>query len=714
MVRRFLRFVAALALVGLATTVSAQETGEDAVPAMLIADRVEILGDGKLVASGAVEAMQGDYRLKASKITYDPETETIDIVGPIILQQGENSVMLADSGQLSTDLKEGLLDSARIVLDQQLQITAVEANRVGGRYTQLYNTVASSCSVCAARPIPIWQIRARRVVHDELEKQIYFDHAFFEVMGIPIIYLPQLRLPDPTLERATGFLTPYIRNSSELGFGIKTPWFWAIDDHRDLTLTPYLAVDYTATLELRYRQAFRRGYTEFNGAISYDNLTDENPRGYVFGYGWFSLPRGFRLAFDIEAASDADYLDVYDYLNKDRLESAISLTRVRRDKMFWAEVIRYESLRSNESNLTQPYRVTDVTWRRRMDAPVVGGVLTFGMDLHGHQRRSAENVIGRDVGRLTAEVDWWRDWIGPWGLKLGVQTAAFLDHTVILDDSNFESPVTQVQPYGVIDLRWPWIRQGARASHVIEPVAQIVWSPEIENLTPNDESTQLEFDGGNLFSLSRFPAYDEFESGLRANLGLSYSLQDMSGWTMTATAGRILRAEDLGQFDGFRVFEGQTSDWLAELRFEFLDVFSFNNRATFDGDLGLDRAEIRFGLEQDTYEIASSFIWLEPSSIENRGYKIREWNIAADWDVSERIQTSIDLRYDLEFQRAARTRLGLEYRTECVDYGLGILRRYTEIDQQDPSTDITFQIDLAGVSGAGTGRSRPRRLGCRG
>ena len=30
----------------------------------------------------------------------------------------------------------------------------------------------------------------------------------FRVMGVPVIWLPQMRLPDPTLERATGFLAP--------------------------------------------------------------------------------------------------------------------------------------------------------------------------------------------------------------------------------------------------------------------------------------------------------------------------------------------------------------------------------------------------------------------------------------------------------------------------------------------------------------------------
>lgn len=688
-------------------------SSSDTLPSTLIADRVEITETGALVASGNVEAMQGEYHLTAEQITYDPETEQLSIVGPITLQQGENSVILADSAELSTDMQDGLLTSARIVLDQQLQLSAVEGSRVGGRYTQLYNTVASSCEVCAARPIPLWQIRAERIVHDQLEKQIYFDHARFEIWGIPVAYFPQLRMPDPTLERATGFLTPIVRNSSDLGAGIKLPYFIALSDHDDVTLTPYIAVDYTATMELRYRRAFRKGYVEFNGAASVDRLS-EDPRGYLFGLGYFSLPRGFNLFFDVETASDADYLDDYDYSSKDRLDSSVVLTRVRRDRLFQGQVILYESLRSEDNNQTQPYRVTDVTWRHRMQPGGIGGILTFGLDLHGHSRRSEEDVIGRDVGRLTGQVDWQRDWVGPWGMLFGAEALAILDHTIIENDSTYDSPVTQVIPFGSAEIRWPWVKQGRFASHVIEPVAQLVWSPELEEETPNDESTQLEFDSGNLYSFSRFPAYDDYEEGLRANLGLSWSRYDPTGWAMRAMVGRVLRAEDLGQFDGYDILEGTKSDWLTEVSLSLPGDLAIANRATFDDGFQFTRNELRFDWFGDILDIGGSYIWLDKNVTESRNETIREWTVEADWDVNERLSTSIDWRYDMVLDRSAETRVGLEYQTECVSFDFSVRRRFTEYDQTDPETDFTIQVDLAGVSGIGSGRSRPVRLGCRG
>lgn len=701
----------ALALALTALAAPAQEA-----PSMLIADHVEILGDGRLVARGNVEAMQGTAHIKASRITYDPDAESLSIEGPIFLKEGDNTVILASSADLSTDLTEGLMRSAQVVLDQQLQIKAVELNRVSGRYTQLYNVVASSCEVCAANPVPLWQIRAKRVIHDQEEKQIHFDHAVFDVVGVPVFYLPHLRIPDPTLERATGFLAPSFHNGNDLGFGVKLPYFIALGSDKDLTLTPYLAAGYTQTLELRYRQAFRKGYVEFNGAVSNDSLKDDSGlRAYGWAVGRFDLPRDFKLSFDIEAVSDDDYPGDYDYLNnKDRLDSTIRLQRVKRDQLLVGEVIYYESLRSEDDNDTQPFQLGDLSWEQRFQPAGIGGIASLGLELHGHQRRSDIDVIGRDVARLTGLVDWQRDWVGPWGILLDVQTMMMFDHTSVNQDDSYDSPISRIVPLGAVELRWPWVRNGAGASHVIEPVAQLVWSRDEDDPTPNDESTQLEFDSGNLFGLSRFPALDQYEAGFRANLGLSWTRYDPAGWSMGGMLGRILRSDSLDQFDGFEIFEGRESDWLAELRFELANRLSLNSRTTFDDDFDFNRHELRVGWNSDVFDLSSGFVWLEPSETESRHDKTREWTLEAGWDVNEWLSTTLDWRYDMVLERSASTRIGIEYQTDCLAFDFALRRRYTDYDQDEPETDFSFQVDLAGINGAGSGRARPRRLACRG
>lgn len=176
-------------------------------PAVLVADEIEVTADRRLIARGNVEAFQGTTRLSAEAIEYNPDTQLLTITGPIVLDDGAGAIVLADQGQLSEDLQNGLLTGARLVLDEHLQLSSVQLSRVDGRYTQLYKTAVTSCRICADNPQPpLWQIRAKRVIHDTQAREIYFEGAQLRVRNIPILYLPRLRLPDPTQDRSTGFL----------------------------------------------------------------------------------------------------------------------------------------------------------------------------------------------------------------------------------------------------------------------------------------------------------------------------------------------------------------------------------------------------------------------------------------------------------------------------------------------------------------------------
>ncbi|MDW3116708.1 MAG: LPS assembly protein LptD [Roseovarius pacificus] len=377
-------------------TPQASTETESPQPAFLVADDVQVTPDDKLIATGNVEALYQGRRLKAHSVIYDSKAETLSIEGPITLQDDESTMILADQAELDRDMANGLLTGARIVMETQVQLAANAIARVEGRYSQLYKAAVTSCRICETGRPPLWQIRARRVIHDQKERQLYFDDAQLRVLDFPIFYLPRLRLPDPTLERATGFLIPSFYNSSRLGSGLKVPYFIRIDDHRDLTLTPFIT-DKTRTLEFRYRQAFVNGDIQFEGAISDDDLGVKSTRGYLFAEGEFELKRDFKLSFDIEYASDDTYLLGYGYTWKDRLDSEVAIERARRDEYMRGAITVFDSLRFNESNSTLPTLAGNAEYERRLHPARLGGEIRLGAALHGHRRTSDLRTDGGDM-----------------------------------------------------------------------------------------------------------------------------------------------------------------------------------------------------------------------------------------------------------------------------------------------------------------------------
>ena len=349
-------------------------------------------------------------RLTAEAVSYDQNGDRLTITGPIRVTDGAGTLFLADAAELDRDLRNGVLISARMVLDQQLQIAANEIARVGARYTRLEKVVASSCHICASNPVPLWEIRASRVVHDQVERQLYFSNAQFRVAGVPVLYFPRLRLPDPSLDRATGFLTPEFKTSSDLEAGLKLPYFLTFGDHADLTLTPYVSAA-TGTLEFGYRQELSLGSITVEGAISDDDL--EGSRGYLFANMTYLLPKNFVFEGQLEFASDPGYLFTYDYSDKDRLTNQLALSRVRDKDLFRAEITEFRTLRESEIPIrdTLPDQFVDLFYEREIPELAFGGRTVASVSHYSLYRPSSLDVLGRDVTRLGTSIDWSRSWV---------------------------------------------------------------------------------------------------------------------------------------------------------------------------------------------------------------------------------------------------------------------------------------------------------------
>ncbi|QGX98247.1 LPS-assembly protein LptD [Roseovarius faecimaris] len=717
-----MRYLSALLmlLVCLSSPALAQSTPPG--PAMLIADDVFLEGDNTLVAEGNVEAFYEGRRLKATRVTYDRSTETLRIDGPITLVDAEGDLLvLADAAELDRAMENGLLSGARVVMDDQLQLAAHEMSRVNGRYSQLYKAAVTSCRVCENGRPPLWQIRAERVIHDQQEQQLYFDNAQFRVLDTPILYLPRLRLPDPTLERASGFLIPSVYNSSTLGTGVKVPYFIKLGDHADLTLTPFIATK-TTTLEYRYRQAFRNGEIEFNGAFSDDDQGVRSTRSYIFGEGRFELKRDFILTFDIEAVNDDTYLLDYSYSGKDRLDSQLAVERARRDEYIRAAITHFRTLRTNEQDSFVPTLSADAEYERRIFPARLGGELRLSAETHTHFR-SSDTLLdgadfdpysdGLDLTRFTTEANWFRSWILPGGVHTRLQTGVAVD-SFFVDQAGLtsDSRDTNLTPSASLQLRWPLLKRTAtNATHVIEPMVQLAWVGGDALNIPNDESTLVEFDEGNLLSLSRFPEPDRREYGFSAAYGLNWTRLDPRGWETSLVTGQVIRDErqlelsGLSSFSNVSGLQGRSSDFLLAGQLKAPNGLALTARGLFDAGYQTTKASARASWQNELADIGATYVWLRRDLAENRPGTISEWSVDGSYRLSRHWTGSANWRYDVASDRNVTAGIGLTYTNECVEAKLSASRRFTSSTILEPSTDLSLTVALRGFSAKTTDKS---------
>ena len=706
--RRALMLSVVLPWMAVASPVATQELAAQpepvaVQPAVLVADQLFITQDRTLIAQGNVEAFQEDIRLRAEKITFDQASGTLQIEGPIRIDQGGEITILASAAEMDRSLRDGLLTGARMVFKQQLQLASVQMSRVGGRYTQLYKTAVTSCHVCEDGKPPLWQIRAERVIHDQVEQQLYFENAQVRILDVPVFYFPAVRLPDPNLKRTSGFLVPSTRTTSNLGTGVKVPYFFTLGESRDLILSPYLSAK-TRTLEARYRQAFRRGDIEFNGAYTRDDLQPNEDRGYFFGEGQFDLGRGYQLEFDFKTVSDDAYIADYSLPDLDRLRSEVSITKAQRDSLLRASLINFKTLRDSENQNLIPSTIGDISYQKRYFPTVIGGESRMTLEAHGHNRTSdlegnATSENGRDQGRVTADFDWRRSWHMAGGVVVKWEIGAAADAFTTYDDTYYSEHSSRFTPRSALTFRLPMSRiDNTGASQFFEPILQLGWSNVIGADAASDESNFVELDQGNLLSLSRFPAADAREDGFTLAYGFNWARYANSGWQAYATMGQVLRQNADSRFTKSSGLGETTSDILLAGQLKFDDSIALTARGLLNDSLNFSKAEVRGDWYRDAVAVSGSYLWLGTDPAENRSEETSEVWFDGSYEISPSWKASANLRYDISDARATRAGLGLAYSNECVTVDLSVNRRYTSTTSVEPSTDFGFTISMNGFS----------------
>ena len=195
-------------------------------------------------------------------------------------------------------MNTGFAQNVRMLLADRSRLAANAARRLGGNRTELTRGVYSPCDLCKENPSapPAWQFKAREIAHDRELKLLEFRDATLELDGWPVFYTPYISTPDPSVKRASGFLMPGIGNSSNNGFHLSMPYYWAIDVDKDLTLAPRFMTKGGQLLATEYRQRFGNGALSAIGSINYsdaqsatDTQASDRWRGHINATGVWDL-----------------------------------------------------------------------------------------------------------------------------------------------------------------------------------------------------------------------------------------------------------------------------------------------------------------------------------------------------------------------------------------------------------------------------------------
>lgn len=199
----------------------------------IVADRLEQVGaENRLIATGNVEITRGRARLMADRVELDRTTGEAVAQGRVVFYDGENQ-LTGQRLEYNLNTGTGVVYQGDARAEPHYRVAGEQMERLG---ESVYRVRKGVFTTCDDDP-PSWSFQFDRATAD-LNDYLYGTGASFWVKNIPLIPFFPFFAAAIRRERQTGFLFPKFGNSSAKGFYAEIPFFWAIDDSRDLTVAP--------------------------------------------------------------------------------------------------------------------------------------------------------------------------------------------------------------------------------------------------------------------------------------------------------------------------------------------------------------------------------------------------------------------------------------------------------------------------------------------
>lgn len=549
--------------------------------AAIEADYLSQNASGVVTATGQVDMAYQGYFATADKVIYDQATQDVTLVGNVVVRDPEGTEYASDRVEVTGNFKKAMLQSLVMVTTDRALITASRVDHDEDGVSSLQNGTYSPCGTCIdekGRRIG-WRVRTEKMVYDQDNELVDLEQPVLEILGYPFAWLPWVRLPDPSNPRASGFRMPGHAFTGDIGLKLEFPYFFAAGENTDVTLVPTLlsrqGVLLNATVDHRFSDwvqvsvtasgLYQLDRSAFSGAVG-----DREWRGAIQTSTRFTPTKNWVLGTSYSVLSDRAYLG--DYVVATRGSETNEIYAEYLTPYSFADIRVQEFVVLGQATQVdqdqQAMALPRVRFEHLQDlGEETGQINVSGSFLYAKRLNDAGQTVNgvpyvtgyagnKTHGKL--EAAWTKQWVSAPGVLFTPYLGVRADYATY-DGGSALIPGAQelftATPIAAIDMRYPFYAVDGGSTHVIEPIAQLVYrgSDVTEVGITNDDAQSFVFDDTNLFSFNRFSGADRQETGLRANIGGRYSADFADGSYLDFVAGQsfhLAGTNGLGVSDG--------------------------------------------------------------------------------------------------------------------------------------------------------------------
>ena len=666
--------------------------------------------DGTVVASGNVHINQNGTVLKTDKLIYNSKEKNGQAIGNVVITRPDGVKIQGDKISLSEAFNEAQLNAVILHFADGSTFKAKSIERKDNGNLSIFKKVFfTPCTYCSPES-PLWDISSSTVEHNYAEKEYTFYNAVFDAKGVPVFYWPYLTYPDFQVKRKTGFLAPSLAKSTELGFGVRTPFFWNISNSQDLYFNPTWTVDHFPLIQGRYRGIYHQSKLTGDFSVT-QNKYDDDKEGHVLINYENDLTDRFRFTGQYYRVSNHTYFRRYPIDGVDDqspwIQSFGNLEYFGDQSYGYAKVMDFQNLRDYVSNDSMPF-VSQINYSYTTKP--------FWNGLYGVSTLNGADVYRKTEqrsSRLSFTQQFLLPYISSTGFVFENQVTGRVDGYLVRTATRQSDDASRFYTNASSKVSYPLMQSGENYSQVVEPIVMAVWSPnkKTKKVIPNEDSLDVVLDDVNLFSPNRYNGYDRVETGTHVNYGLKWSLYAPWNGTLNAIIGQSYRLreerdaviQDIG-------FNKHFSDYVGYVNMDFGDFGLGYHFRINQENLHHETSETRFYAGRDPLRLNVSYLYLKAGReavISNALKDREEIYLSLQSKLTQNWSTFGFYRYDLAKDSGPSAKRGgpiesgggLQYDNECITLLFTAKKEFTKDRYYKGDTSFYLRLVLKTLGG---------------
>jgi len=583
--------------------------------------------------------------------------------------------------------------------------------------TVINNGIFTSCKL--NDNCPPWSIKAEKITHDKIKKDMIYKNAILKIYDVPVLYFPKFFHPDPSVKRRSGFLQPQFNNSETLGSSLYIPYFKTLGPDKDLTLKPTFFEKLTKfekekyILQSEFRKkaknssliadfAFLRDYKS-----SSDNKTKNINHLFLNYRNDLKIPNYLESNFEaqIEKVTNDTYLKVFQNNlfdtpvmpeSQTTMNSNIKLYLEQENQNLTTGVEIYEKLGTKHSDryqYTLPYYDFSKNITPLIAEKSINGFLNF-YSTGSNKLSNTNNLRTTIVNDLNYSSN---DFITNSGFKNSFDiyfknlNAVGKNDTIYTSNAQLDGKSTLK-----FDSSFPLLKSNNTINQILTPKISLRINPG--NNMDDYSGSSANISANNVFYINRLGLSNDFEAGRSLTLGFDYKFDEIENNKSEGTKDKylevklatVIRDQNENDIPLSSTINRKNSDLFGSINNKLFDNVNLNYNFSLDNDMKtINSNSIETEISLNNFVTTFNFI-----EQRNQIGSTHLLSNVTEYQINDNTSLKFSTRRNKKINLTEYYNLSYEYKNDCLTAALRFNKSFYQDNDLKPTEDLFFSISL--------------------